>query len=113
MSKPQLIEDEIGRKLAEAQRSGELQAAANYGKPFAEDAGWEQTPEEFRMPFKILKNAGIVPPEVELLHERARLRQALEAALDEAQRKELQASLAALEQKLALRLEALRTTGSL
>lgn len=36
------------------------------------------TPDEFKLPFKILKNAGIAPPEIELFHERARLREALQ-----------------------------------
>lgn len=113
MPKPELIDDEIGRKLEEARRSGELEAAESYGKPMHDDAGWEQTPEEFRMGFKILKDAGVVPPEVELLRERSRLRQALEAASTDRERQELRASLSELEQKIAVRLEALRATGSL
>jgi hypothetical protein len=111
MFKLELVEDEIGRKLAEAHRSGELQTAENYGKPMAEDSDWEQTPEEFRLGFKILKNAGAVPPEVELFQQRGRLRQALEEAGTEEERRQLQSLLGELEQKIALRLEALRTTG--
>lgn len=113
MSKPALIEDEIGRKLAEAERSGELRAAASFGKPMPIDAGWEQTPAEFRLPFKILRDAGIVPPEVELFHERARLRDAVERAGSPEERRTAQQRLSELEQKLALRLEALRVSGSL
>jgi hypothetical protein len=109
----QLREDEIGRKLDEAQRSGELRAAQSYGKPLLGDAGWEQTPEEFRMGFKILKNAGVVPPEVELFHQRAQLRAALEAASTEPDRLALQKELSELEQRISLRLEALRSSGSL
>jgi len=108
-----LREDEIGRKLAEAQQTGELQAAPGYGKPFEPDAGWEQTPAEFRMGFKILKDAGVVPAEVQMFHERARLRAALLQAGADDQRRELQCRLSALEQKLSLRLEALRASGSL
>lgn len=113
MFKLQLMEDEIGRKLAEAQRSGELQAAESYGKPLAEDSAWAQTPEEFRLGFKILKGAGVVPPEIELFQQRGRLRHALEDAGSDDERKQLQTALSELEQKLALRLEALRVTGSL
>ena len=108
MAKPQLLEDEIGRKLAEAQRSGELQAARDWGKPFQQDAGWEQTPDDLRMPFKILKDAGYAPPEVALFHERAALRAALDAARTDAERTRVQRELSELEQKIALRLEALR-----
>jgi len=77
------------------------------------DAGWEQTPDEFRMGFKILKNAGVVPPEVELFHQRAQLRAALAAASTEPDRLALQKSLSELEQRISLRLEALRASGSL
>jgi Domain of unknown function (DUF1992) len=113
LPKLELLEDEIGRKLAEAEKSGELRAADGYGKPTKQDSGWEQTPDEFRMPFKILKNAGVVPPEVELFNERARKRSELEAAATEAERRERQKALSDIEQRLSLRLEALRTNGSL
>jgi hypothetical protein len=70
------------------------------------------TPDELKMPFKILKNAGIVPPEVELFHE-ARLREALQSAPDEGQRRVLRKQLTDLEQRLSLRLEALQRSGAL
>lgn len=113
MLKLQLTEDEIGQKLEEARRNGELQTAQSYGKPLAEDAGWAQTPEEFRMCFKILKDAGAAPPEVELFQQRGRLRQALAEAGSEEERSALQAALGELERQIALRLEALRVNGRL
>ena len=113
MNPLQLREDEIGRKLAEAEKSGELRAAESYGQPMKEDAGWEQTPDEFRMGFKILKNAGFVPPEVELFHERAKVRAELESCATEEDRLAVQLRLSQLEQKISLRLEALRSRGSL
>ncbi len=106
-------EDEIGRKLAEAQESGELASAHGYGKPLEEDAGWDQTPEEFRMGFKILKNAGVTPPEIELFHQRAKLRASIEASRTDHERIALQKQLSELEQRISLRLEALRARGSL
>lgn len=109
----QLLEDEIGRKLAEAQQTGELRSAPSFGKPLASDAGWEMTPDGLKMPFKILKNAGIVPPEVELFQERAHLRESIQSVTDEATRHALQKQLAVLEQRLSLRLEALQRTGTL
>lgn len=109
----QLREDEIGRKLDEAHRSGELRAAASYGKPLTADAAWEATPDEFRMGFKILKDAGVVPPEVELFHERARLRASLESASTEEDRIAMRRALSDLEQKLSIRLSAMRTSGAL
>jgi hypothetical protein len=106
-------EEEIARHLREAAASGELSRAEGYGKPLPEDAGWNATPEELRMPFKILKNAGFVPPEVELFHERAALSAALEAATNESEKASLRARLSDLQQKIALRLEALRVNRSL
>ena len=102
------LDDEIARKLAEAARSGELASAPGYGKPIRHDEGWQQTPEALRLPFKILKDAGVIPHEVELFHERARLRHAIDSSKDAATRRGLQSMLSELEQKLSLRLEALR-----
>jgi Domain of unknown function (DUF1992) len=109
----QLREDEIGRKLEEAHKSGELQSAASYGKPMTANDGWEATPDEFRMGFKILKDAGVVPPEIELFHERARLRASLESVISEAERIKVQKELSELEQKLSIRLSAMSTSGAL
>ena len=72
-------DEEIARHLREALASGELAATEGFGKPLPEDAGWDATPESLRMPFKILKNAGFVPAEVELFHERAALSSSLES----------------------------------
>lgn len=109
------LDEEIARKLREAQASGELAAARHYGKPLPEeDEGWSATPEALRMPFKILKDAGYAPPELVLFHERARLRAELAAGTAEpAAREALQRQLAELEQSLALRLESLRMNASL
>lgn len=113
MPKLELIEDEIARKLEEAERSGELRSAESYGRPLQEDAGWDQAPPELRMPFKILKNAGVMPPEIELFHERANLRAAVASAATPDQRAALSQKLSELEQKIALRLESLRIHRSL
>ena len=106
------LDEEIARYLQEAADSGELSRAKGYGKPWAEDPGWEATPEALRMPMKILKDAGVAPPEIELFHERARLRASIEAAAGPDERLALQTRLNELEQMLALRLEALRIYSS-
>ena len=107
------LDEQIAQALKEAEASGELRAARGYGKPLPEIAGWEETPEALRMPFKILRDAGIAPPEVELFHERARLRAAIEASADAAERERLGKELGILEAKIALRLEALRLNAKL
>jgi hypothetical protein len=105
------LDDTIAEHLAQAQRSGELQSAESYGRPLAEAEGWAQTPVEFRLPFKILKNANLPPAEIEMFHKRARLRAELETASDDATRRRLQQQLAELEQAIALRLEGMRSSG--
>jgi len=107
------LDDEIARHLKEAALSGELRAAESYGKPMEEDAGWHATPETLRMPFKILKNSGFYPPEIAMFHQRADLIAAVRACADGAERRKLQRQLSELEQKIALRLEALRIRGTL
>ena len=107
------LEDEIARHLQEMADSGELSRVEGYGKPITEEAGWYATPEALRMPFKILKNAGVAPPEIEMFHERAKLTAAVRGCSDEATRRNLQKKLSEVEQKIALRLEALRIHGSL
>ncbi len=103
----------IAEHLAQAYKSGELQSAPSFGKPMPESEGWAETPAEFRLPFKILKNAGLPPPEIELFHMRAQLREQLSAAISEDERQTLAAKLSELEQVIALRLEGMRASGRL
>jgi len=97
--------------LREAEAAGELKSAKSYGKPFATPEGWDETPEALRMSMKILKDAGVAPPEIALFHQRAELRRELEACTDDKAREALQLRLVQLEQMISLRLEALRSTG--
>ncbi|MEP7329240.1 MAG: DnaJ family domain-containing protein, partial [Betaproteobacteria bacterium] len=83
------FDEEIARRLQEAADSGELGTARGYGKPMAEDAGWNATPAALRMPMKILKDAGAAPPEIALFHERARLRTAANAETADEERKKI------------------------
>ena len=106
-------DEEIARHLREAPASGELAGTLGFGKPLPEDGGWNATPEALRLPFKILKNAGYVPAEVELFHERASPSASLRKCSIEAERSELARKLIELEQKIALPLEAPRVNGSL
>lgn len=106
------LDDEIGRAIAEAATAGELKTVPWYGKPIEEIPGWDDTPAELRMPFKILKDAGVVPPEIELFHQRARLREQVAALPPGSERDALNQKLVELEQVISLRLEALRASGS-
>jgi hypothetical protein len=111
--RPRNLDEEIARHLKKAAESGELASAKGYGRPLPEIEGWEDTPEALRMPFKILKDAGVVPAEVSWMHERAKLRKDLEEAVDADERARLQKALVEVEQKIALRLEALRMNSAL
>jgi hypothetical protein len=104
-------DEAIAEHLAQALRNGELRSAPSFGKPLAEPEGWSQTPVEFRLPFKILKNASVPPPEVDLFHCRTALRELLAHASSPEQRLVLQRQLSELEQALALRLEGMRASG--
>ena len=108
-----LLEDHIGRSLAESESSGELRAAPSYGKPLHLGDGYDDTPAELRMAFKMLKDSGFVPPEVELMREIEALRKALADMPDDATATARRQALADKRQQLALRMEKLRMTGSL
>ena len=107
------LDEHIAQNLREAQRSGELQSAANWGKPLDLADGYAQTPEELRMAFKALKDAGFVPPEVETMKQIAALREVLAAEPDADKAEAMRRRVSELQQHLALRLERLRASGSL
>ena len=108
-----LLDDHIGRALRESEASGELRAAPSYGKPMSFGDGYDETPDALKMPFKILKDAGVAPPEVDLMREIAALQAALAGSDDDPVARPQRQRLAELRQQLALRLEKLRTSGTL
>ena len=108
-----LLEDDIGRHLAAAAASGELQGAPSYGKPLDFGDGFDETPAELRLAMKVLKDAGVVPPEVELMQQIAALQAELAALADPDQVQAMRRRIAERQQVLALRLERLRHNPSL
>ncbi len=108
-----LLEDHIGRSLTESERSGELRTAPSYGKPLNLGDGYDETPAELRMAYKMLKDSGFVPPEIELMREIKALRTALGDAPDELAARPARQALADKQQQLALCLEKLRSSGAL
>jgi len=109
----QLLEDHIGRALQESQASGELQSAPSYGKPLDFGDGYDETPADLRMAMKVLKDAGVVPHEVTLMREAAAVQAQIDACSDPREVPALRKQLAELQQNIALRLERLRSSGSL
>jgi DNA-binding transcriptional ArsR family regulator len=104
-----LLEDHIGEHLRESVRSGELRSAPSFGRPMEFGDGYDQTPAELRMAMKVLKDAGVVPPEVELFHRLAALRRDAAAATEPERSRALSQKASELEQLIRLRLERLRS----
>lgn len=73
MSFDKLVEE----KIREAMEAGEFDNLSGKGKPLDLNA-YFATPEDLRLSHSILKNAGIVPEEVQLLGEIGTLRESLE-----------------------------------
>ena len=105
------IDEHIAQRLRESQR--ELEQAPSYGKPLDFGDGYMETPAELRLAFKALKDAGYVPAEVEMFRQVAALRQELGTATSEEAAKALRARIVDLGQRIALRLEKLRSSREL
>ena len=75
------------QRIAEALERGELDGLPGAGRPLALDDD-AHVPEDLRLAYRILKNAGFVPPEIEARREIAELERLLfdGAALDETAR---------------------------
>jgi hypothetical protein len=91
-------------RIREALAQGEFENLPGAGKPLNLEE-YFRTPEDLRMAFSILKNAGCAPAEVELLKEVARLEQAIAQTSSAATRQELQRTLADRQTELAIALE--------
>jgi hypothetical protein len=74
------------RKIREAMARGELDNLPGRGEPLAMDEDLSGVPDELRMAYKVLKNAGFVPPEVGLRKEVVSLREMLGQLEDDEQR---------------------------
>jgi len=77
-----LLLDQIAEaRIEEAIARGELDNLPGAGQPLSLDED-PMVPEEYRMAYRILKNAGVVPPEIELRNRIKALEEALLAADD-------------------------------
>lgn len=80
-----LIDRLAETRIAEAIARGELDNLPGAGKPLAFDDD-NHVPPELRAAYRLLKNAGFVPPEVELRHEIGRAEDLLAAAQTQGER---------------------------
>jgi len=92
----------VEARIAEAQRAGAFDGLPGAGRPLDLDDD-RLVPEDVRMAYRILRNAGFVPPEVEARREAADLRRLLAAAVAEPERRRALARLALLEARLDAR----------
>lgn len=81
-------------KIREAMRKGEFDNLPGAGKPLPPD-GMDSVPEELRIGYKLLKNAGMLPEEMQLRKEMITLGDLISACQNDAERKKLQGQLSA------------------
>jgi hypothetical protein len=81
-------------KIREAMRKGEFDNLPGAGKPLPPD-DMDNVPEELRVGYKLLKNAGILPEEMQLRKEMITLGDLISACQNDTERKKLQGQLSA------------------
>jgi hypothetical protein len=98
-----LFEEMVERRIEEAYREGAFENLPGTGKPL--ELGDDRlVPEELRAAFRLLKNAGFVPPEVEALRGLdALLEAAVEPNADDAENRRAQRRMLALAMALERR----------
>lgn len=80
------LDEAVEAIIREAMNRGEFENLRGKGKPLDLSTYFE-TPEEVRLAYTALKNAGLVPEEIRLLQEIAALREQLEKVSDEDERR--------------------------
>jgi hypothetical protein len=86
------IERLAEQRILEAQRAGAFDNLPGKGKPLElEDLSW--VPEDLRISYHVLKNAHVLPPEVELLKDVHILEDLMKHVEDEGERRALAKSL--------------------
>lgn len=96
------------RQMQKARLKGDLQGLAGEGKPLPDRPGDAFVSPGDAIGFRIMAEAGVLPEEIVLKKEAARLRDALAATQDDATRKALMAQLAEVEMRQAMAEEARR-----
>ena len=75
------------RRILEAMERGEFDDLPGKGKPLNLSDDDPMVPEELRMAYRMLSNAGLLPPELEVRKELLRLQDLLDAVQDEGERR--------------------------
>ena len=82
----------VEERIEKAQQEGVFDNLPGKGKPLKMDDD-SSIPEDLRLTYKVLKNSGCLPIEMELKKQIFNLRQLLNAAIDEETRKDLRRQL--------------------
>jgi len=90
--------------IKEAMERGDFDNLPGKGKPIDLTAYFD-TPEDVRAAYSLLKNAGMVPREVELLKEIAELKQVESALVEEKKREEIRKQIAQKQIEFSLMME--------
>ncbi len=92
------------QKIAEAIRRGDFDNLPLKGQPIPHE-DLSGVPEELRMGYKILKNAGMLPQELELNRERLRLQDLIACCDDEQERHDLRRRLTQVQLHFSILME--------
>ncbi|HEX9115878.1 MAG TPA: DUF1992 domain-containing protein [Anaerolineae bacterium] len=98
-------DDLIEKKIRDAMARGEFENLPGRGKP-QDHRAYFALPEDLRLSFTVLQNAGYLPAEVDLLREIAELEERLTACADEGARTGLRRAIADKRLRLDLLLDA-------
>ena len=98
------LDDIIGGWVRDAEKSGEVKKLPGYGKPLDLDED-THVPPKYRMAYRVLKNAGYTPPEVEMIRGVSKLREAIDGEMDDLKRELLEAELREIQHKLDVALD--------
>ncbi len=90
--------------VKEAMERGEFDNLPGKGKPI-DLTEYFDTPEEIRVAYSVLRNAGITSREVDLLKEIAELKQVLVAILDEEKKQEIEKQIQQKQVEFSLMME--------
>ena len=88
----QMLDSIVERRIREAQERGEFEDLPGRGAPLVLDDD-PLVPEDLRVPYRLLKNAGFLPPELESCREIRELEQLIRAAASDGERVHLLARL--------------------
>ncbi len=95
--------------IKEAMERGEFDNLPGQGKPI-DLTEYFETPEEVRVAYSVLKNAGMTSREVDLLKEIAELKQVREALLDEKKKQEIDKKIRQKQVEFSVRMEQQKKT---